>query len=112
MKVFPGIIPRFAAVVFGIGIVLSFPNGLCAETPAGSEDLQLGDRAFARGDYHAAERFYRKALVLLASPLWEKGAEQLCRTCLEKGDISSAYDILTELKKRRHWEFLEHLSLL
>ena len=100
MKVFPGIIPRFAAVVFGIGIVLSFPNGLCAETPAGSEDLQLGDRAFARGDYHAAERFYRKALVLLASPLWEKGAEQLCRTCLEKGDISSAYDILTELKKR------------
>lgn len=101
MKFFPGIIPGLAAAVFGIGIAFSFPNGHCAETPAGSEDLQLGDRAFARGDYHAAERFYRKALVLLASPLWEKGAEQLCRTYLELGSVSSAEDVLTELKKRR-----------
>ncbi|MBQ9501224.1 MAG: tetratricopeptide repeat protein [Lentisphaeria bacterium] len=95
-----GIIPGLAAAVFGIGIALSVPNALYAETPAGSEDLQLGDRAFARGDFHAAERFYRKALVLLASPLWERGAEQLCRTYLELGSVSSAYGVLTELKKR------------
>ena len=100
MKSFPGIIPGLAAAVFGIGILLSFPTDLCAETPAGSEDLQLGDRAFARGDFRAAERFYRKALMLLASPLWEKGADQLCRTYLELGSVSQADDVLTELKKR------------
>ena len=110
MKLPSGIFSGLAAAIIGSGMFLPFPMVLRAETPTGSEDLQLGNRAFARGDYDAAERFYRKALVLLASPLWEDGAEKLCRACLARGNVSAACDILAELKKRAPGRPAELLS--
>ncbi|MBQ7207336.1 MAG: tetratricopeptide repeat protein [Lentisphaeria bacterium] len=110
MKLPSGIFSGLAAAIIGSGILIPLPTVLRAETQTGSEDLQLGDRAFARGDFAAAERFYRKALVLLASPLWENGAEKLCRACLARGNVSAAYNILTELKKRAPGRPAELLS--
>ena len=88
------------SVLLGAGVFLALPALLCAAENSGSEDLQLGDKALAAGDLNQAERFYRKALVLLADPLWEKGALKLCRVYIRKGDIASAAALLEEFAKR------------
>lgn len=93
------LIRRFA-LFFLSGVLLTAPAGvLCAEK-AGSEDWLQGNKAFEAGDYASAAEFYKKALVLSRSPLWEKCALQLGRVYLKLGDISSAAETLNSLKKR------------
>ena len=81
------------------GFLILVPAGaFCAD--AGSEDLRLGDKAYLAGDYSSAERFYKKAMVLLGSPLWEQCMMQLSRVYLKQGDTASASDVLARLKQR------------
>lgn len=95
---------RFYAIPGSIAIIVaacgffSRPSGTAGN--AGSEDLQLGNRAFASGDYTAAERYYRKAVVLLNSPLREQGMLKLCRVLLKRNDPAGAYNLLKELEER------------
>ena len=82
------------------GFLILVPAGAFCAADAGSEDLRLGDKAYASGDYASAERFYKKATVLLDSPLWEKCMMQLSRVYLKQGDTASASDVLARLKQR------------
>ena len=84
------------------GFLILVPAGAFCAADAGSEDLRLGDKAYASGDYVSAERFYKKAVVLLGSPLWEKCMMQLSRVYLKQGDTASASDVLARLKQRNH----------
>ncbi|MBR7105182.1 MAG: tetratricopeptide repeat protein [Lentisphaeria bacterium] len=100
MKNLPAIFSGKTAAVIVSGVLLLTGLPAFCAFGAGSEDLLLGDKAYASGDYDAAERFYRKATLLLASPLWEKAALQLCRVCLKKGDVNGAYNTLREYQRR------------
>ena len=76
-----------------IGVLFLTPEAsFCADEPE-SEDMRQGNKAFSAGDYASAERFYKKALVLLDSPLWEKCMLQLSRVYLKQGDTASARTI-------------------
>ena len=91
---------RRIALLFLTGALLTAPAGVYCSEKAGSEDWLQGNKAFEAGDHASAVRFYKKALVLSGSPLWEKCAMQLGKVYLKQGDISSAAEILSRLKKR------------
>ena len=86
-------------LIFLAGVIFLTPAVFGAEN-SGSEDLRMGDKAFENGDYDSAVRFFKKAQVLLGSPLWEQCALKLGKSYLKQGDIISASEMLTRLKKR------------
>ncbi|MBR2911086.1 MAG: tetratricopeptide repeat protein, partial [Lentisphaeria bacterium] len=94
MKFFSRII-----LIFLAGVIFLTPAASGAEN-SGSEDLRMGDKAFENGDYDSAVRFFKKALVLLGSPLWEQCALKLGKAYLKCGDIFSAGEILNRLQQR------------
>ena len=76
-------------LIFLAGVIFLTPAAFGAEN-SGSEDLRMGDKAFENGDYDSAVRFFKKAQVLLGSPLWEQCALKLGKSYLKQGECLPA----------------------
>ena len=86
-------------LIFLAGVIFMTPAAFGAEA-SGSEDLRMGEKAFEAGDFDSAARFFKKAMVLLGSPLWEQCALKLGKAYLKQGDVFSAAETLNRLKAR------------
>jgi predicted aspartyl protease len=82
-------------------LLMMLTNGGSTMPGIAITDLELGDRAYAAGDFIAAEAFYRDAYA--AEPTQARMAERLGLLALWRNDLPVAEDYLKAARKNRTW---------